>query len=302
MLGGFEHGEQADQPGHFKNLARQPMQAAKNQRPGCRLELLRHRKKAPQPHAADVLQTVQISNQMFGALGDPLLAGVFKLVRILGVHAAADFEQHRLFELGRFYLHRLNVQYVTIAQSAGRQVPRSMAFMNFSEEDFENLRTRLRFKVCYEVGFACPDVDDIVQESLARFMVAQRTEQILNPAAAGAFLNGVCRNVISEYRRRAMREDPMPESLREPEPPGIAESDHLELRQAIAYGLAQLSERDRRLLRSFYLEEKSKEEILRDSGMSDQNFRVVLCRAKERFRAIYLEQAKHRRIVRHSGI
>jgi RNA polymerase sigma-70 factor, ECF subfamily len=191
--------------------------------------------------------------------------------------------------------------YVTIAQSVGHEVSQS-GFMNFSEEEYENLRTRLRFKVCYDLGFACPDVDDVIQETLARFVVAARDGKILNPAAVGAFLNGICRNVISEYRRRTLREDPMPENLREPESSGIQEADHLELRQAIAHGLAQLAERDRQLLQSFYLEEKSKEEILRDSGMSDQNFRVVLCRAKERFRAIYLEQTKHSRAWRHSGI
>jgi RNA polymerase sigma-70 factor, ECF subfamily len=171
--------------------------------------------------------------------------------------------------------------------------------MNLSNEEYESLRTRLRFKVCYDLGFACPDVDDVVQETLARFMAAAREGKILNPAAMGAFLNGICRNVISEYRRRTMREDPMPENLREPESAGIHEADRLELRQAIAHGLAQLSERDRRVLRGFYLEEKSKEAILSELGMSDENFRVVLCRAKERFRAIYLEQTKHPRALRH---
>ena len=174
--------------------------------------------------------------------------------------------------------------------------------MNLSNEEYESLRARLRFKVGYELGFACPDVEDIVQETLARFMLAGRQEKILNPDAAGAFLNGICRNVILEYRRRAMREDPMPEVVREPESARIGDADHFELREAIAHGLEQLSARDARVLRSFYLEEKSKEEILSDSGMTDQNFRVVLCRAKERFRAIYLEQTKHRRASRHSGI
>lgn len=174
--------------------------------------------------------------------------------------------------------------------------------MNFPEEEYESLRTRLRFKVCYDVGFACPDVDDIVQETLARVMVAAREGKILNPAALGAFLNGVCRNVISEYRRRTTREDPMPEVVPEPEGRAIRDADLLELRQAIDHGLAQLSARDARVLSSFYLEEKSKDEILAGSGMSDENFRVVLCRAKERFRAIYLEQTKHRAASRHSGI
>jgi RNA polymerase sigma-70 factor, ECF subfamily len=171
--------------------------------------------------------------------------------------------------------------------------------MNCSGEDLEKLRPKVRFKVCYEVGFYCPDVDDIVQETLARFLVAAREEKIHNPESAGAFLNGVCRNVILEYRRKGMREEPMPEVV--PEPPGkaIPQSELFELRQAVAQGLEQLSERDRRILREFYLEERSKEEILKQTGMSDEKFRVVLFRAKERFRAIYLEQMKHRGPSRH---
>jgi RNA polymerase sigma-70 factor (ECF subfamily) len=174
--------------------------------------------------------------------------------------------------------------------------------MNFSEEDLEKLRPRVRFKVSYDVGFFCPDIDDIVQEALMRFMVATRDEKIQNPAAVGAFLNGICRNVVSEYRRRNLRDEPMPEVV--PEPPGksIPEAELFELRQAIAKGMEQLSERDRRVLRAFYLEEKSKDEILKQTGMTDENFRVVLCRAKERFRAIYLEQTKHRGNSRHSSI
>jgi RNA polymerase sigma-70 factor (ECF subfamily) len=135
-----------------------------------------------------------------------------------------------------------------------------------------------------------------------RFMQAWRDEKIQNQAAVGAFLNGICRNVVSEYRRRNMRDEPMPDVV--PEPPGksIPESELFELRQAIARGMEQLSERDRRVLRAFYLEEKSKDEILQQTGMTDENFRVVLCRAKERFRAIYLEQTKHRGNSRHSSI
>jgi hypothetical protein len=47
------------------------------------------------------------------------------------------------------------------------------------------------------------------------------------------------------------------------------------------------------VLRAFYLEEKSRAEILKNMALTDENFRVILFRAKERFRAIYLGQAKH---------
>jgi len=152
----------------------------------------------------------------------------------------------------------------------------------------------MRYKVCYEVGFYCPDVDDIVQEALTRFIVATRENKIRNAAALGAFLNGICRNVVSEYRRRLARDEPMPEVV--PEPPGrtLPESDLFEIRDAIAHGLDQLSPRDRNILRAYYLEEKSKDEILRSTGMTDENFRVVLCRAKDRFRNIYTDLMKHR--------
>jgi DNA-directed RNA polymerase specialized sigma24 family protein len=94
----------------------------------------------------------------------------------------------------------------------------------------------------------------------------------------------------------------MPEVV--PEPPGksISDSDHFELREAIQLGMGQLSERDRRVLRAFYLEEKSKDEILKQTGLTDENFRVVLCRAKERFRAIYVEQTQHRANSRHFSV
>ena len=168
-----------------------------------------------------------------------------------------------------------------------------------SEEDLEKLRARLRFKVCYEVGFAGPDVDDIVQESIARFLSASRQDKVRNRDAAGTFLLGVCRNVISEYRRRSARDGCMPEVVPEPAAKALPETDLFEIRQAIAAGLEQLPDRDRRILRAFYLEEKTKEQILQQTGLTDQNFRVILCRAKEKFRRIYVEQTKHRAALRH---
>jgi RNA polymerase sigma-70 factor (ECF subfamily) len=166
--------------------------------------------------------------------------------------------------------------------------------MNFPEEDLEKFRPKVRFKVCYEVGFLCPDVEDIVQETMTRFLIATRDGKIRNTEAVGAFLNGICRNVISEYRRRSGRDEPMPEIVPEPPAKRLTESDLFELRQAIARGMEQLSHRDRQILHAFYLDEKAKEEILKLTGMTDENFRVALCRAKERFRKIYEEHTKHR--------
>ena len=174
--------------------------------------------------------------------------------------------------------------------------------MSLSDEDLERLRARLRYKVRYEVGFACPDVEDIVQESIVRFQAASQEDKLRNPEASGAFLLGISRNVISEYRRRTLRDGRMPEIVPEPPARNLPESDLLEIRQAILKGLEQLPDRDRRLLRAFYLEEKTKEQILKETGLTDQNFRVILCRAKEKFRRIYLELTQHPVRSRHSMI
>jgi len=187
-------------------------------------------------------------------------------------------------------------------QPAAICYPERSEASRLSPEDIERLRPKLRFKVCYEVGFLCPDVDDIVQEAMARFLVASQQDKVRNPEAAGAFLLGICRNVISEYRRRSRREDPMPEVIPEPPRKSLPETDLFDYRQAIARAMEQLPERDRDILRAFYLEEKNKEDILAETGMTDQNFRVVLFRAKEKFRRLYLELTKHQGALRHLEI
>ncbi len=48
--------------------------------------------------------------------------------------------------------------------------------MNSTDEDLEKLRSRLRYKVSYDLGFACADMDDVVQESLMRYL-APRAEK-----------------------------------------------------------------------------------------------------------------------------
>ena len=76
-----------------------------------------------------------------------------------------------------------------------------------ADPSLERLRLKLRYKVLYHVGHNCPDAEDLVQETLTRFVRAEQQGHIRNNAAEfGAFVNGVCRNVILEYRRRMRRE------------------------------------------------------------------------------------------------
>lgn len=158
----------------------------------------------------------------------------------------------------------------------------------------ERYRLRLRYKVCYHLGSYCPDVDDVVQESLTRFLQALKEEKLRNPDSMGAFLNGICNHVIQEYRRRTWKE-PLAEPESEPsELPSPPEPDLLEQRQVIALVMTQLSQRDRDILRAFFLEDRDKQEICRSMDLSDAQFRVALFRAKQRFRRIYQAEMKQK--------
>lgn len=162
--------------------------------------------------------------------------------------------------------------------------------MDLDPEALDAFRRKLRYKACYHLGSFCPDVEDLVQETLTRFLAALRQNRLRSPDSMGAFLNGICNNVISEYRRRLWRESgagPLPH-LATVSP----EAEWIEMDDAIAAALSQMSHRDCDLLRAFFLQEKDKDQICHVMGMTDAQFRVALFRAKDRFRKIYQQGLK----------
>src|ERR1700709_493369 len=136
--------------------------------------------------------------------------------------------------------------------------------MDLTEPSLDRLRLKLRYKVLYHVGHGCADVDDLVQESLTRFIRAQQSQKIRNTEEFGAFLNGVCRNVILEYRRKMKREPGLDQDTPIPDTAVRPDAEILEMRDAIDSGLAELADRDRNILQSLYLDGKEKEDICRE--------------------------------------
>ncbi len=171
--------------------------------------------------------------------------------------------------------------------------------MQVNGETLDKFRLKLRNKVRYHVGTVCPDVEDLVQETMVRFLRSAEGDKILNPGNLGAFLNGVCNNVILEYRRRLWREEPYEPEFRQDRHATRPEADLMEVREAVDAGLARLSDRDHIILRSFYLEDATRGEICQTLGITDAQFRVALFRAKGRFRKIYRESLKLRATGRH---
>lgn len=267
-----------------------------------------------QPHAAYVTQFIEVGNDVLDTLCREAFAGAAKPVRILSVHAAAHFEQDRLIEFrrldvqdrvffARFHCCAMIGETCTLCNAArGQAALTELRMPVLGEGEIDRFRPKVRFRLARQVGWACADLDDLVQETLARLLLALRDGKITDAGVIGGFLNAVCRNVVHEYHRRIMRDDVMPEIMPDPADNRLSGAQQFDIRNAISTGLAQLSPRDREILHALYIEEKSRDEILADSGLTYEQFRVVLCRAKERFRTIYNSQVKQRTPARHSRV
>jgi RNA polymerase sigma-70 factor (ECF subfamily) len=59
--------------------------------------------------------------------------------------------------------------------------------------------------------------------------------------------------------------------------------------------LEDLSERDRRLLKEVFLEERDKDEVCRDFGIDRNYLRVLLHRAKQTFKSHYVKNIREER-------
>jgi RNA polymerase sigma-70 factor, ECF subfamily len=152
----------------------------------------------------------------------------------------------------------------------------------FSKLLLIKLRSRLR---------SSQAVDDIRQETFVRVLKAVQTKNgIHQPDRLGAFVNSICNNVLQEYFRSSARGIPLEESQADPPDTTIDLDGMLVSRQTgeqVRRILAQLPEKDRMLLRAIFLEEKNKDEVCREFGVTRDYLRVLLHRAKHNFRAFY---------------
>ena len=138
--------------------------------------------------------------------------------------------------------------------------------------------------------FLAPEVvDDLKQETFARVIRSLRADGGLRQAdRLGPFVNSVCNNVLMEHFRSGSKNIPLEVDHLE----GSAKILNLEslaitgeTQRRVRKILGQLPERDQAILRAVFLEEMTKDEVCRRFGVGRDYLRVLLHRAKERFRA-----------------
>lgn len=141
-------------------------------------------------------------------------------------------------------------------------------------------------------------IEDIRQETFTRVFAALRDGKIRQPERLGAFVNSMCNNVLLEHYRSSSRHD----SLDDEEQPEIP-ATNVDILGAIAAKqigekireiLEEMPERDRRLLHDVFLEERDKDEVCSDFGVDREYLRVLLHRAKQSFKSMYLNNIARR--------
>jgi RNA polymerase sigma-70 factor, ECF subfamily len=138
---------------------------------------------------------------------------------------------------------------------------------------------------------------DEVAENLFHEACRVALERLLAKGIADAdrlagFLYGTARRLAYADRRRSLsrRTEADPEAVESfpdpaADPDSVREDD--ELAAIVRRLLAELPvERDRQLLMRLYLDERDKDEICAELGLTDEHFSRVLFRAKMRFRAV----------------
>jgi len=141
-------------------------------------------------------------------------------------------------------------------------------------------------------------IEDVRQETFARVLKALRTPGTLRqPERLGAFVNTVCNNVLFEHYRASSRSQSLDEEG-QPEPLATG-ADALDMvaekqmKAKVREILLDIPDRDRRLLKAVFLDERDRDDICREFGVDKDYLRVLLHRAKQEFKAEYLKHVGH---------
>ena len=135
-------------------------------------------------------------------------------------------------------------------------------------------------------------IEDVRQETFTRVLRLIAERRIQQPERLGAFVNSVCNNVLLEHYRSESREVPAADGLVDAIPDQTNSAyDAIAVRQMqqkVREILDELSEKNRSVLKALFLEERSKDEVCRNFGVSREHLRVLVHRAKQAFKSQYL--------------
>lgn len=160
---------------------------------------------------------------------------------------------------------------------------------HFTEHFGNLLRIKLRARLR-----SVDMVEDLRQETFLRVLTALRRKNSLRcPERLGAFVNSVCQNLLCEvYRSKSRTESGLTDQIEvfdcgdSPESALVSEEQKHQVRKV----LEDLPAKDRELLQMVFYEEADKDDICRRFCVEREYLRVLVHRAKGRFRKELVER------------
>lgn len=139
-------------------------------------------------------------------------------------------------------------------------------------------------------------IDEVRQEVFTRCL--QHLDSLKDARKLGAFVNSICNRVLMEYYRAEGRTEALDEQAEIADASDAdAAFDSARSSARVRRVLQDLPDRDAQLLRAVFLEDGDKEEVCRRFGVDRAYLRVLLHRAKDKFRAQYLRRKSGRMSV-----
>ena len=129
--------------------------------------------------------------------------------------------------------------------------------------------------------------EDIVQDTFLRAIAFLKRGHLDHPERLGAFMSRVCENTKKEHFRKLARDMAMVEGQEDPPDESAGSEERLvtdERKRHVRKVLEGMPEKDRKLLQALFIEDRDKDEVCREFKVDRNYLRVLLHRAKAKFR------------------
>jgi len=139
-------------------------------------------------------------------------------------------------------------------------------------------------------------IEDVRQETFVRVLGLVRSAAGLRePDRLGAFVNSVCNHVLLEHYRSKNKTESFLDSDAEAslvnrDPNALSLLETKDAQRIVHQILKELTDRDRMLLQSVLLDERDKDEVCTEFGITRDYLRVLVHRAKQSFKSFYISR------------